>query len=266
MSLFHEDNHDYFDIDRLEEAARDTISSSSLICRCRDGDRAAAIALSRGFWPFTRDFEKAIDHRANSANLPRAPLYAKFGRNKSRETLAGSARTIRTLRESEIAGVFEEARAGLLDMQKDEFRHSKHWEADARNLGLSYEMLQAEQTLPLVQRLIDATTTDDLVVFFAGALASTEFIAEALGEMLATAPGYTRLFDRRRAIWMEVHTVPHDGEPSHEDIVMDFARAYDELGSPQRIEDLVIQGLALFGAAADEVEAYYDKQMSLAAA
>lgn len=266
MSLFHEDNHDYFDIDRLEEAARDTISSSSLICRCRDGDRAAAIALSRGFWPFTRDFEKAIDHRANSANLPRAPLYAKFGRNKSRETLAGSARTIRTLRDSEIAGVFEEARAGLLDMQKDEFRHSKHWEADARNLGLSYEMLQAEQTLPLVQRLIDATTTDDLVVFFAGALASTEFIAEALGEMLATAPGYTRLFDRRRAIWMEVHTVPHDGEPSHEDIVMDFARAYDESGSPQRIEDLVIQGLALFGAAGDEVEAYYDKQMSVAAA
>jgi hypothetical protein len=151
-------------------------------------------------------------------------------------------------------------------MQKDEFRHSKHWEADARNLGLSYEMLQAEQTLPLVQRLIDATTTDDLVVFFAGALASTEFIAEALGEMLATAPGYTRLFDRRRAIWMEVHTVPHDGEPSHQDIVMDFARAYDESGSPQRIEDLVIQGLALFGAAADEVEAYYDKQMSVAAA
>jgi len=28
----------------------------------------------------------------------------------------------------------------------------------------------------------------------------------------------------------------------------------------------VIQGLALFGAAADEVEAYYDKQMSVAAA
>jgi len=65
---------------------------------------------------------------------------------------------------------------------------------------------------------------------------------------------------------MEVHTVPHDGEPSHEDIVMDFARAYDESGSPQRIEDLVIQGLALFGAAGDEVEAYYDKQISVAAA
>ena len=49
---------------------------------------------------------------------------------------------------------------------------------------------------------------------------------------------------------------------------MDFARAYDESGSPQRTEDLVIQGLAAlhFGAAGDEVEAYYDKQISVAAA
>ena len=170
-----------------------------ILPRCRDDARSRCgdLPVSRGFWPFTRDFEKAIDHRANSANLPRAPLHAKFGRNKSRETLAGTARTIRTLRDSEIAGVFEEARAGLLDMQKDVCRHSKDGEADARILGLSYEMLQAGQTLPLVQRLIDKTSTDDLVVFFAGALASTEFIAEAVGEMLATAPGYTRLFDRR---------------------------------------------------------------------
>lgn len=265
MSLFHDDNHLYFDMDRLEEAAHQTISTSSLICRCRDGDRSAAIALSKGFWPFTRDFEKAIDHRANSANLPRGPLYSKFGRNKARGTLAESARSIRNLRDSEIAGVFEEARAGLMDMQKDEFRHAKHWEADARNLGLSYEMLQSEATLPGVQRLIDTTSTDDLVVFFAGALASTEFIAEALGEMLAQAPAYMRLFERRRAVWMEVHTVPHDGEPSHEDIVMDFARAYDESGSATRIEDLILQGLSLFGAAADEVEAYFDEHMSIAA-
>ena len=266
MSLFHDDNDVYFDIDRLEEAAKTTITNLSLVRRCRDGDRAAAVAMSRGFWPFTRDFEKAIDHRANSTSLPRAPLYAKFGRNKSRETLASSARSIRTLQDSEIAGVFEEARAGLIDMQKDEFRHSKHWEADARNLGLSYELLQSEPALPLVQRLIDGTTTDDLVVFFAGTLAPTEFIAEALGETLAKAPGYTRLFDRRRAVWMEVHTVPHDGEPSHEDIVMDFARAYDESGSPERIEGLVMQGLALFAAAADEVEAYYDKKLAAVAA
>lgn len=265
MSLFHDDNHLYFDMERLEAAARATISNSSLICRCRDGDRSAAIALSKGFWPFTRDFEKAIDHRANSANLPRGPLYAKFGKSKARSTLVGSARSIRSLQDSEIAGVFEEARAGLVDMQKDEFRHSKHWEADARNLGISHEMLQAEPTLPLVQRLIDATTTGDLVVFFAGALASTEFIAEELGAMLATAPQYMRLFERGRAIWMEVHTVPHDGEPSHEDIVMDFARAYDESGSSTRIEELVLQGLDLFGAAANEVEAYFGESMSIAA-
>lgn len=265
MSLFHEDNHSYFDMARLEEAARNTVTSSSLICRCRDGDRSAAIALSKGFWPFTRDFEKAIDQKANSANLPREPLYEKFGRGKARQTLADSAKSVRALLDSEIAGVFEDARAGLVDMQKDEYRHSKHWEADARNLGLSFEDLQSEPVLPLVRRLIDATATDDLVEFFAGALAPTEFIAEELGAMLATAPGYTGLFARKRAIWMEVHTVPHDGEPSHEDIVMDFARAYDLSGSAKRIEDYVLRGIALFGAAADEVEAHFGERMAIAA-
>lgn len=265
MSLFHSDNRLFFDMERLDTAAFATISNSSLICRCRDGDRSAAIALSKGFWPFTRDFEKAIDRRANSANLPREPLYAKFGRSKARGTLLDSAKSIRNLQNSEIAGVFEEARAGLIDMQKDEFRHSKHWEADARNLGISYDVLQSEPALPLVQRLIDGTDTGDLVAFFAGALAATEFMAEALGAMLANAPAYKRLFERGRAVWMEVHTVPHDGEPSHEEIVMDFARAYDDSGSPRRIEELVLQGLALFGAAADEVESYFGESMSVAA-
>ena len=265
MSLFHFDNQSYFDMGRLENAAYETLTNSPLICRARDGDRAAAIALSRGFWPFTRDFEKAIDRRANSANLPREPLYAKFGRSKAREALAGSARSVRNLLDSEITGLFEEARSNLIDMQKDEFRHSKHWEADARNLGLSLNVLQSVPALPLVQRLIDGTESGDLVEFFAGALASTEFIAEALGAMLAASPGYTNLFERRRAIWMEVHTLPHDGEPSHEEIVMDFARAYDDSDIPDRIEALVIQGIELFGAAAKEVEAYFDRDLSIAA-
>ena len=265
MSLFHNDNQAYFDMGRLENAAYEMLSTRPLICRARDGDRAAAIALSRGFWPFTRDFEKAIDRRANSANLPRQPLYDKFGRSKARETLVDSAKSIKSLQDMEIAGVFEEARDNLLEMQKDEFRHSKHWEADARNLGVSYDVLQSEPALPLVQRLIDGTASGDLVEFFAGALASTEFVAEALGAMLAAASPYTKLFERRRAIWMEVHTVPHDGEPSHEEIVMDFARAYDTSGSPERIETLVLQGIELFGEAANEVEAYYDQRLAVAA-
>lgn len=265
MSLFHQDNQAYFDMARLENAAYDMLNNCSLICRARDGDRAAAIALSRGFWPFTRDFEKAIDRRANSTSLPRQPLYDKFGRAKAREALVGSAKSIKNLLDSEIAGVFEEARANLVDMQKDEFRHSKHWEADARNLGVGINVLQAVPALPLVQRLIDATDTKDLVEFFAGALASTEFVAEALGAMMAASPAYTNLFERRRAIWMEVHTVPHDGEPSHEEIVMDFARAYDESGSPARIEELVIAGIDLFGAAAREVEEYFGQDMAVAA-
>ena len=265
MSFFHYDNQSYFDMARLENAAYETLTNSSLICRARDGDRAAAIALSRGFWPFTRDFEKAIDRRANSANLPRQPLYSKFGRNKAREALTGSARSVKNLLDSEITGIFEEARNNLVDMQKDEFRHSKHWEADARNLGVSLNVLQSVPALPLVQRLIDGTESGDLVEFFAGALASTEFIAEALGAMLAASPAYTNLFERRRAIWMEVHTVPHDGEPSHEEIVMDFARAYDDSDTPERIEQLVLGGIELFGAAAEEVEAYFGRDMSIAA-
>lgn len=265
MSLFHDDNHLYFDIEKLADAARAAMSRCSLIQRCRRGDRAAAVAHMTGFWPFTRDFEKAIDRRANSAKLSREPLYAKFGRSKTRGALLDSAKSIRNLHDSEIAGVFEDARASLIEMQKDEFRHSKHWQADARNLGISYEMLQGAPTLVGVQALIDATTAGDLVEFFAGSLAATEFIAEEAGFTLANAPDYKRLFERGRSVWMEVHTVPHDGEPSHEEIVLDFARAYDTSGSPKRIEDLVLRGITAFAAAADEVEAYYDRAMAMAA-
>ena len=186
MSLFYSDNQAYFDMARLENAAYEMLTNCSLVMRSRDGDRAAAIALSRGFWPFTRDFEKAIDRRANSTNLPRQPLYLKFGRNKTRESLVGSAQSIKNLLDSEIVGVFEEARTNLVEMQKDEFRHSKHWEADARNLGVSFNVLQSVPALPLVQQLIDATSSGDLVEFFAGALASTEFVAEALGALFGS--------------------------------------------------------------------------------
>jgi hypothetical protein len=265
MSLFHDDNASYFDIENLAAAAHEAMSNCSLIQRCRRGDRAAAVAHMIGFWPFTRDFEKAIDRRANSSNLPREPLYAKFGRSKTRGTLAGSAKSIRNLLDSEIAAVFEEARSNLQEMQKDEFRHSKHWQADARNLGISYEMLQGAPVLPAVQALIDGTGAGDLVDFFAGSLASTEFIAEEAGFTLADAPDYKRLFERGRSVWMEVHTVPHDGEPSHEEIVLDFARAYDTSGSPERIRALVLRGIEAFAAAADQVEEYFAGSMAIAA-
>ena len=265
MSLFHDDNHSYFAIENLAAAAHAAMSRCSLIQRCRMGDRSAAVAHMIGFWPFTRDFEKAIDRRANSANLPREPLYAKFGRSKTREALLDSAKSVRSLLDSEIAGVFEEARASLVEMQKDEFRHSKHWQADAKNLGISYDMLQGAPTLAGVEALIDATKAGDLVEFFAGSLAATEFIAEEAGFTLANEPNYKRLFDRGRSVWMEVHTVPHDGEPSHEEIVLDFARAYDTSGSPNRIEELVLRGIAAFAEAADEVEAYYDRTLAVAA-
>ena len=129
--------------------------------------------------------------------------------------------------------------------------------------------LQSVPALPTVQRLIDCHgDRRSRGEFFAGACSrSTEFIAEALGATLAHAPGYTCLFERGRAIWMEVHTVPHDGEPSHEDIVMDFATGLRYVrSSPGRIEELVHAGASImFAAAANEVEAYYGEALSIAA-
>src|SRR3978361_1898337 len=90
----------------LRLAAHAAMSRCSLIQRCRTGDRAGAVAHMTGFWPFTRDFEKAIDRRPHPANLPREPLYAKFGRSKTRGALLDSAKSIRSLLDSEIAGVF----------------------------------------------------------------------------------------------------------------------------------------------------------------
>ncbi|MBV9159295.1 MAG: hypothetical protein JO019_01725 [Candidatus Kaiserbacteria bacterium] len=260
--MFHADDGRYFNMERLKAAAHETVSSSSLIQRCVAGDLDAARALSLGFWPFTRDFEVAIDNRANSAGLPREPLNVKFGQSTTRRTLIESARTIKRLADSEIVGVFEGARENLQEMQKDEKRHSHHWRADAKRLGLTEAELDSQVTTPEVQALTDATRVESLVAFFA-VLASTEFIAEELGDTLAHARAYTDLFSNTRAIWMEVHTIPHDGEPSHEEIVLDFARAYQPPkadGSEEDatdIEALVIKGIRMFGVAADAVEARY---------
>jgi hypothetical protein len=265
MALFHTDNRTYFNMGQLATVAHATVANSSLITRCANGDLEAIKALKLGFWPFTRDVERAIDRLATSGRLPRAPLYDKFGKSATRQTFLDSAKTIRRLEESELTKVFDLARGQLVEMQKDEKRHSFHWKADAENVGITYDQLQAEPVVPGVQRLIDATELDDNVAFFSMALASTEFIAEELGEVLAHNPAYTQQFKRGRAIWMEVHTVPHDGEPSHEEIVMDFARAYDMSGSPKRIEALVIEGILAFGVAADEVEARFAAHSKLVA-
>jgi hypothetical protein len=263
--MFHTDNATFFNIKRLEAEARATVSSSSLIQRCVRGDRAAIIALKTGFWPFTRDFEKAINHRINSAKLPREELYQKFGRAGTGRSFVDNGRTRRKLEEQEMSGAFNLSKEQLQEMQKDEKKHSAHWLADARQIGLTLEQLEAAPVAPAVQMLIDGTKTENLVELFAQALASTEFIAEELGDQLAKCEAYKGQFARGRAIWMEVHTIPHDGEPSHEDIVLDFARAYDKTGDPLVIEEMVIRGIRMFGIAADEVEARFAPRSLVAA-
>jgi hypothetical protein len=262
--LFHADNGSFFDMAGLRALARAEVESSSLIGRCAGSDRAAAVALSIGFWPFVYDFEKAIDSKANSSGLPREPLYAKFKRGTTRRVLADTARAVRELQESEIAGVFGDAEEAVREMQHEEKTHSAYWAKDAENLAISRSELDGAEVVPGVKALIESAYASDLVQFFA-ALAATEFIAEELAEHLAHAKPYQMLFARKRAIWMEVHTIPHDDGPSHLEIDMDLARAYDQVGDAKRIEDLVANTTRLFGAAAREVEAHFCPTQVIAA-
>ena len=257
MSLFHQDNESFFDYPMLRTAARKEVEDSSLIMRAANGERKAAESLQRGFWGFVRQFEVEIAERINSKSLPREPLYAKFGRREARTALAGAARNIKNLQKSEIEGVFNEAERALLEMQHEEATHAAHWAADARHLGISRAELDRMPLMPGIKALNDAARAEDIVEFFARSLAATEFIAEELGDVLARNDRFTKLFGRRRAIWMEVHTIPHDEGPSHADIVLDFARAYSRSDSPERIHKFALEGMCLFGAAAREVEEHF---------
>jgi len=261
--LFHDDNATYFNFAKLEALAQDVVDQSSLITRCQAGDRDAVVALKLGFWPFTSAFEKAIDKRLRA--LPRKPLYAKFGHKPTREHLTARVpEALEKLAQSEMQGAFPQEEE-LRHMQRDEWKHSAHWAKDAENLGISREQLEQAIILPSVQTLIDVASSEDIVVCFAAAYSATEFIAEALGAKLAECQPAKQLFQRKRWIWMEVHTEPHDEGPSHEEIVMDFARAYDDSGSPARIEMLVASGIYAFGVAARDVEAYYGRPSLVAA-
>ncbi|MEN9561327.1 MAG: hypothetical protein RIQ56_600 [Candidatus Parcubacteria bacterium] len=264
--LFHGDNHGYFNFDRLEGLARDEITRSSLITRCHAGDRDAVVALQLGFWPFTSAFELAIDRRI--ASLPRGPLYKKFGHPATRQHIARTLpATLDALAESEQRDVMETLpqEDGLREMQKDEWKHSMHWRKDSMCIGITEAQLDSAPTLPGVQRLIDGASHADIVVCFAASYAATEFIAEALAWKLAHNPPSDRLFSRTKWIWMMVHATPHDEGPSHEEIVMDFARAFDDSGSPEKIESLVAEGIRAFGVAAAEVEEYYSPPRRMAA-
>lgn len=252
-TLFYSDNDSYFAMTHLREVAAEVVRKSSLIRRCEGGDRRAAEGLYQGFWYFVSEFEKAIDAR----KMPRLPLYARFGVTKTRAKLVDTSRAIRGLREEEFSGVFANIAHAVREMQQEEATHARHWIKDAENLGIGLIQMQSARVVAGVKNLVDRAYCEDMSRFFS-VLAATEFIAEELAARLAHARSFTSLFRRKRAIWMEVHTIPHDHGPSHLEIDMDLARAYALEGSkPVQVESMVLDIIYLFGQAADDVEKVY---------
>jgi hypothetical protein len=224
--LFHADNDAHFDCAHLRRRAAAMVSGLPLIYDAGRGDMAAAIALKTGFWPFVREFELAIDQQT----LPRQPLARKFGEAQVRRTFTGIARAVR-------------------EMKEEEGSHAAHWQKDAACLGIP---TLSDHRVPGVQALIDAAYTKELPRFFA-MLAGTEFVAEELSRYLTQSPAFTQLFSRRRWVWGEVHLAPHEDGPSHLEIDLDLARAYEPSDSCAEIEASVLDAIALFERAAHHV-------------
>ena len=225
--MFHTDNENYFDFDYLRQSATELVRGLRLLRRARTGDKTAAIALKVGFWPFVQEFELAIDQQV----LPREPLTRKFGDNAMRRVFVRMARAVR-------------------EMKSEEGSHAAHWRKDAECLGV--RNLEGD-CVPGVQALIDRAYSKNLSSFFS-LLAGTEFIAEELSRFLIESDDFTNLFSRRRWIWGEVHLAPHEVGPSHLEIDLDLARAYDANTSSTSIQRMVLDTIQLFGRAADEVE------------
>ena len=224
---FYTDNKTYFDLPYLRRSAAELVRGLSLIRRTRAGDKAAAIGLKIGFWPFVKEFELAIDQQA----LPREPLARKFGDSVMRRAFVWMARAMR-------------------EMKSEEGSHAAHWRKDAECLGVG-EL--GDHRVPAVQALIDRAYSRDLPRFFA-MLAGTEFIAEELSHFLIESEDFINLFSRRRWVWGEVHVASHDRGPSHLDLDLDLARAYDATTSPTAVQQMILDSIMLFGRAADEVE------------
>lgn len=203
-----------------------------LLARAASGERAAAIALHAGFWPFVREFEHVIDRQ----HLPRAPLAARF-----------PALAPRGLRAA-IAGLA----ASVAEMKADEGSHALHWRKDARALGVE---LGDEAATPAIDELLARARTKNLPEFFA-LLAGTEIVAEELSSFLVGSADFTRLFSRQRWIWGEIHLAPHDG-PSHLEIDLDLARAYSPSCDEARVRVTaeMLRTIGLFERAVQEIEA-----------
>jgi hypothetical protein len=255
-ALFYDNNDEFFNTKLLRELAHDEVVNSPLIRRCMTGEFLGAQALSIGFWPFVFAFEKAIDARLGKGGLPREPLYAKFDKTTAKRQLCTVARTIRDLADSEIEALFAGAGEALREMQAEEKTHSAHWRKDAEHLSIAKDTLDCACPVDGINRLIAGTYQGELTKFFA-TLAATEFIAEELASVLAFNTSYTRLFRRKRAIWMEVHAAPHE-EVSHLEIDIDLMRAYStEEDTSESLQGLIIVGIRLFGTASRQIDSQF---------
>ena len=95
IELFHADNSDFFDVRALRWRAAQTVRRLYLIRSAEQGERAAAVALKVGFWPFVREFELAIDRQS----LPRQALVNNFGESRVRRVFGGIARAVREMKQ-----------------------------------------------------------------------------------------------------------------------------------------------------------------------
>jgi hypothetical protein len=259
--LFYIDNNEFFNADTLREQACLTMRNSPLIQRCMDGDLDGAKALLVGFWPFVSAFEKAIDARLTAGGLKRQPLYEKFGKLNANKHIVSIARAIRNLEENEIEFAFNSAQESLRDMQHEEFTHAAHWMKDAENLELNREILYSATSTTSVEKLINDAKNPNLVEFFA-LLGGTELIAEELAHLLAHNDAYTQLFARKRAIWMEVHTIPDPEGISHLDIDLDLMRAYSDTEDSRDLQKCVLDVINLFGVATEEVNKEFPRELN----
>jgi hypothetical protein len=228
IELFHADNCNFFDIPALRYRAGQIVRGSPLVCRAEQGDKAAAVALMIGFWPFVSEFELAID----AQTLPRLPLAENFGEPRVRRVFGGIARAVR-------------------DMKQEEGSHAAHWMRDAQCLGINDF---AGPSVDAIQALINRSYTRDLPFFFA-TLAGTELIAEELSRFLVASSRFTELFSRRQWMWGEMHLLADDDGVSHLEIDLDLARAYRPQARPAELALPLLDTMLLFGRAGDEVMA-----------
>jgi hypothetical protein len=237
--LFHSDTTELLGVADLRAAAAEGIRACPLIQRAWLGEPNAIAALHIGFWPFVREFEVAID----KATLPRRPLRDRFGAVEFRQKFGALAEEVR-------------------EMKREEGSHAAHWKKDAQCFGISD--LEAP-VVTGVQKLIDISYTKDLTLFFC-VLAGTEFVAEELSSFLLSSPEFICQSNRNRWVWGEVHTAhDHDG-PSHLEIDLDLARAYQPSPAPEGIRKMVLETVVLFAEAANDIGRCYLAEESLLAA